>query len=67
MFICEKCRALTQPGVKSSIVVVETRLKKYPRREHAHRQVGRDEDTAHDPGGTGVEAVKCARVCPACR
>lgn len=55
MFKCLKCMTSSPPGVRTSMVVVETRAKNYPSR-----------DLKKDPGGNGREIVKEIRVCGSC-
>lgn len=59
MYRCTKCSQLSKPGEPATIVVVETRVKSYPRREQAMRRgSGATMRWIEDPGGTGVEIVR---------
>jgi hypothetical protein len=69
VFTCEVCGALVPPGTPSTRVVIESRPKTYPRREHAMRKPGRARDRDEwkaDPGGVGSEIVAEATACPRC-
>ena len=53
MFKCQRCRRITEPGEKSTLIVTETREKVYPPRKG-------------DPGGSGFETVSEIQVCESC-
>ena len=57
-FICEQCKQVQRPRSKPIRVVVESRVKYYPRAE-----IG-DETT--DSGGSGWEIVREIMVCRRC-
>ena len=70
MFYCAKCGELSRSGEPATRVVVETRAKEYPYREHGIR-VGRGKFMRWIPdnGGTGYETVReelqhdiCAKI-----
>ena len=59
MYRCQKCNQLSKPRELSTLVVVETREKIYPRREQAMQKGrGLTRRWIEDPGGVGVETVR---------
>lgn len=67
MYRCENCQNVVPPNTKAHRVVIETRLKRYPRRERANK-IKEDGKIRHiaDPGGIGYETVREITVCPEC-
>ncbi len=60
MFRCQRCDGLSQPGESSVRVIIETRDKTYPYREHT-KKIGNGKGDrvkwVADPGGVGTEIV----------
>ena len=63
MYRCDRCAAVPPPGTVSTEVVRETRARAYPARSYRVRGEAKERV---DPGGTGEENVRVARVCPSC-
>src|SRR5687767_2470751 len=67
VYVCQMCGAEVPSGTSCRRVVVETREKIYPKRDHAIRKPGRQrKDWKTDPGGIGREIVRELMVCPSC-
>ena len=67
MYKCEKCQNVVPAKTKAHRVVIETRKKRYPKRERANK-IKEDGKVKHidDPGGMGYETVREIIVCPDC-
>ena len=73
MYICQLCGVQVPSGVHERKLVLETRVRSYPRREKVHTFSSHEECRAKrkhrkrvdDPGGVGREIVRELRVCPA--
>jgi hypothetical protein len=63
MFRCGRCDRVAAPSTPAIEVVLETRPRTYPARRYRLRGESKERE---DPGGTGWEIVRVARVCPAC-
>lgn len=69
MYRCELCGVVVQSNTPALKVVLETRRKVYPERREANKiriQGKKKPLFSHDPGGTGWEAVREAKVCRTC-
>lgn len=72
MFHCEICGAQVPPRTKAARIVLETRVRQYPKRylppkaglNGRRRKSG--EPVVIDRGGRGTEIVREANACPAC-
>ena len=73
VYRCEQCETVVPAGTPRTLVVVETRPRRYPYRPEAHRLRRRPGDGGKglyklldDEGGEGYEIVKEMALCPAC-
>ena len=66
---CEECNFPVPANTVERRIVVETRPKKYPARQEAHREIQKllkYPEHRDDPGGQGFETVSELRVCEEC-
>lgn len=72
MFNCQICGAAVPPRTKAARIVLETRVRQYPKRflpakvSLNGRRRKSDEPVVIDRGGRGTEIVREANACPAC-
>lgn len=67
MYKCGNCGANSLPKEPAYSVVVESRTKKYPRRENVGTKLIDEKYVSYDdPGGVGSEAVRVQIFCKRC-
>jgi hypothetical protein len=67
MYRCQICAKVMPPRTKAYRISVETRHRRYPKREKVNR-VAKDHKVrlVDDPGGEGYEIVREVTACPDC-
>jgi hypothetical protein len=69
MYRCEVCDRVVPANTPCNLIVLETRVVEYPKREDAHWQppdAGGKGKWIDDPGGRGTQIVRELRACPTC-
>jgi hypothetical protein len=74
MYTCQICGAPSESGKSAQRVTLETRVRKYPKREDVHlvpthkkkKPRKKENEFIDDPGGIGFEIAREALVCSRC-
>jgi hypothetical protein len=66
MFICGKCKKVSNPGEKSFRVIIEDKIVEHPHRPRAYPPPMREGSWRPDRGGTGKQIVQEITVGACC-